>query len=142
MGILSNTVIKENGMAIGVIPKFLKDRELANPNLTKLEVVESMIERKEKMFQLAVAFIALPGGPGTLEEITEMVSWSRIGQNPNPCVFFNVNNFYDAVELMYNNMVSNAFLTVEDRNKLCFSDSINEIEDFITHYEPPMIRQY
>lgn len=101
-----------------------------------------MSERKDKMASLAEAFIALPGGPGTLEEITEMVSWARIGQNPNPCIFYNVNNYYGAIENFYDNMVINEFLTKEDRSKIFFSSSFDEINSFIENYEPPLVRQY
>ncbi len=142
MGSLADTVLHSGGKAIGVIPTFLKNRELAHQNLTKLYVVESMSERKDKMASLAEAFIALPGGPGTLEEITEMVSWARIGQNPNPCIFYNVNNYYGAIENFYDHMVINEFLTKEDRSKIFFSSSFDEINSFIENYEPPLVRQY
>jgi len=80
MGVLADAVLENGGQVIGVIPTFLKDRELAHPGLTELYVVETMSERKRKMFELSQAFVALPGGPGTLEEITEMISWSRIAK--------------------------------------------------------------
>ncbi|MCF1685609.1 TIGR00730 family Rossman fold protein [Tetragenococcus halophilus] len=142
MGSLADTVLHSGGEVIGVIPTFLKNRELAHPDLTNLYIVESMSERKNKMAELAEVFIALPGGPGTLEEITEMVSWARIGQNPNPCIFYNVNNYYDAIENFYDNMVINGFLTKEDRSKILFTPSFDEISSFIENYEPPLARQY
>lgn len=94
------------------------------------------------MFELSQAFVALPGGPGTLEEITEMISWSRIGQNPNPCAFYDVNNFYRATRALYDNMVENEFLTQADREKIGFAQTTQELEVFIQAYEPPVIRQY
>ena len=87
-------------------------------------------------------FIALPGGPGTLEEISEVISWSRIGQNSKPCIIFNVNGYYDSLKNMYDTMVKEGFLTEEDRNKILFSDSFDEIEEFIGKYEPPRVREY
>lgn len=142
MGILADTVLQSGGKAIGVIPTFLKERELAYPNLTKMYEVPDMIARKAQMFQLAEVFIALPGGPGTLEEITEMISWGRIGQNPHPCILFNVDGYYDFLAKTYDNMVDKNFLFAEDRKKILFSDSLSEIEEFIASYTPPFVRQY
>lgn len=142
MGVVSEATLKFGGEVIGVIPEFLKNRELANTNITHLKVVESMSERKQEMARLGDAFIALPGGPGTLEEITEMISWARIGQNPNPCIFFNTSGFYNPVRNSYDSMVETGFLTHEDREKILFSDSFAEINAFISNYSAPKIRKY
>lgn len=77
-------------------------------------------------------WLALPGGPGTLEEISEAFSWARVGQNPNPCAFYNVNGYYDKLADFFDHMVTEGFLTTEDRNKLLFSDSLEEIYNFMT----------
>lgn len=104
--------------------------------------MDTMDERKQKMLDLGNACIALPGGPGTLEEITEVVSWSRLGQNNNPCIFYNENDYYRPIQQFYDDMVQNDFLTVEDRSKILFSNSVDEIHSFITDYVPPIIRTY
>lgn len=101
-----------------------------------------MAERKQKMLDLGDVCIALSGGPGTLEEITEMISWSRIGQNPNPCILFNENGFYDPLRDLYDSMVKNDFLTQTDRDKTLFSNSLKEINQFITTYIPAEVRRY
>ncbi|MGG5371553.1 TIGR00730 family Rossman fold protein [Enterococcus sp. AZ196] len=142
MGTIADSVLNNKGKAIGVIPTFLIERELAHPNLTEMHVVPSMSERKQKMLELGDACIALPGGPGTLEEITEMISWARVGQNANPCVLFNEKGFYDPLKNLYDSMVENNFLTQEDRNKTLFSSSLIEIDQFINNYTPPQIRKY
>ncbi|GIO43984.1 cytokinin riboside 5'-monophosphate phosphoribohydrolase [Paenibacillus apis] len=142
MGILADTVLSHGGEVIGIIPGFLRDRELAHPHLTELIVVDSMPERKKYMMDLSKAYLALPGGPGTLEEITECVSWARIGQNEHPCIFYNKNGYYDLVDSFYSKMVDEGFLSTEDRSKILFSDSIGQIEAFIESYIPPGIRQY
>jgi uncharacterized protein (TIGR00730 family) len=80
---------------IGVIPHALVDRELAHPDLTELHVVKNMHERKTKMSELSDAFIALPGGAGTLEEIFEQWTWAQLGIHLKPCAFLNVHGFYD-----------------------------------------------
>lgn len=142
MGAVADAVISEGGQTIGVMPTFLLERELAHPHLAEMLVVDSMSERKLKMFELSQAFIALPGGPGTLEEITEMISWARVGQNPYPCIFFNAGNYYAPIQQAYDQMVETGFLSKSDREKILFSDSLLEISTFIENYTPPVVRQY
>lgn len=142
MGVVADTVLQYQAKAIGVIPTFLKEREMAHKHLTKLYVVNSMDERKKKMLDLGDACLALPGGPGTLEEITEVFSWSRVGENNKPCIFYNVNHYYDLIEQFYNKMVAEEYLSADDRSKLLFSDSLEEIDEFIKNYVPPSIKTY
>lgn len=142
MGLVADTVLAQGGKVIGIMPTFLQERELAHPALTELQTVDSMSERKLKMIELGDAYIALPGGPGTLEEIAEVVSWARTGQNPNPCVFLNVEGYYEPLKAFYDQMVSSGFLTQADRDKILFSENLAEIEHFIQHYTPPEIRRY
>nr|WP_201782130.1 TIGR00730 family Rossman fold protein [Paenibacillus xylanivorans] len=142
MGVLADTVIQRSGIVTGVIPTFLQARELAHDQLNKIIIVSNMHERKAKMIELADCYIALPGGPGTLEEITEVISWGRIGQHVNPCIFYNVNGFYDLIGQFYDKMVAEGFLTNADRQKILVTDSLDEINTFISAYTPPEIRQY
>lgn len=142
MGVIADTVLEKEGKVIGVMPTFLMERELAHPKLTKMYSVVTMAERKQKMLDLGDVCIALPGGPGTLEEITEMISWARIGQNPNPCILFNENKFYDPLAFIYDSMVTNGFMTQSDREKTLFSNSLPEITKFIQSYIPPEARTY
>ncbi|WP_152656650.1 TIGR00730 family Rossman fold protein [Oceanobacillus sp. CFH 90083] len=142
MGVVADEVLANQGEVIGVIPEFLVERELSHPHLTTLEIVDSMTVRKNKMIALGDCYIALPGGPGTLEEITEVVSWARVGQNNNPCILFNQNGYYDSLARFYDDMVENGFLSKQDRERILFSDSLEEIEAFISNYTPPGVRQY
>jgi TIGR00730 family protein len=142
MGLLADTVLANGGKVIGIIPAFLQARELTHSGCTKLIVVNSMAERKANMLKLADACIALPGGPGTLEEITEVYSWTRLGKNPHPCILFNTNGFYEPLRAMYQRMVETDFLTETYFKKLLFSDNFTEIERFIAEYQPPEIRTY
>lgn len=142
MGLIADTVLAHGGQAIGVMPKFLTERELAHTRLTELVIVKTMNERKQQMFDLANVFIALPGGPGTLEEISEVISWARIGQNPNPCILFNENGYFNSLRDFYANMVKDGFLTQADFDKILFSNDLAEIETFIQNYEPPKVRTY
>lgn len=142
MGVVADEVLANNGEVIGIIPDFLVERELSHPNLTTLEIVDSMSVRKNRMIALGDCYIALPGGPGTLEEIAEVISWARVGQNQNPCILFNQNGYYDSLARFYDEMVENGFLSEQDRERILFSDSVEEIEAFISSYTPPEIRKY
>ncbi|HAT54949.1 MAG TPA: TIGR00730 family Rossman fold protein [Lactobacillus sp.] len=142
MGVLANTVISDGGQVHGIIPQDLYDRGTALKTLTDLRVVADMDVRKATMMKEADACVALPGGPGTLEEIAEAYSWARIGDNDDPCVFFNVNGYYDPLRQMFDRMTEEAFLTEPDRQKLLFSDSLSDVWTFINSYVPPVIRTY
>lgn len=142
MGIVADEVLKHNGEVIGIIPTFLVDRELSHPNLTQLEIVNSMSERKNRMIELGECYIALPGGPGTLEEISEVISWARIGQHKNPCILFNVNGYYDKLKELFDDMVKSGFLSEADKSIMLFTDSIEEVEQFIENFKPVAVRTY
>jgi uncharacterized protein (TIGR00730 family) len=142
MGILADEVLTAGREAIGVMPTFLLERELAHQNLSKMHIVHDMHERKRKMIDLADCYLALPGGPGTLEEISEVVSWGRVGEHQNPCIFFNVNGYYDLLLEFFDKMVDEGFLTKADREKIFFSSDLEAIGQFIEQYTPPVIRSY
>ncbi|MBN6070514.1 TIGR00730 family Rossman fold protein [Aggregatibacter actinomycetemcomitans] len=142
MGVVADTVLSNGGTVIGVIPEFLQARELTHQGCTEIIIVNSMSERKTKMLALADACIALPGGPGTLEEISEVYSWARIGKNPHPCILFNQNGFYEPLRSQYQSMVTAGFLTQSHFDKLLFSIDLIEIERFILDYQVPEIRTY
>jgi uncharacterized protein (TIGR00730 family) len=142
MGLIADTVLAEGGRVIGVMPDFLVKREIAHTGLTDLRIVSTMTERKNQMIELGDAYIALPGGPGTLEEITEVISWARIGENSNPCLFLNINDYYNPMIDMFDTMVKNGFLKPMYREKTFFANTIAEAEDFIVNYTPPAVRTY
>ncbi|KRM95086.1 hypothetical protein FC19_GL002180 [Liquorilactobacillus aquaticus DSM 21051] len=142
MGILANQVLSAGGKVHGVMPQELVERGAAFDKLTDLKVVANMSVRKQTMLAISDGCIALPGGPGTLEEIIEAFSWARLGDNPNPCTFYNVNGYYASLKTMFDEMTNKEFLTVADREKLLFSDSLDDIFSFMTSYVPPKIRTY
>ncbi|KMY81010.1 lysine decarboxylase [Leuconostoc mesenteroides subsp. dextranicum] len=142
MGILANQVLDLGGNVYGIIPNQLADRGAALERLTDLTIVENMSVRKQKMLDLSDGCLALPGGPGTLEEIIEAFSWARLGNNNNPCVFYNIDGYYDELKKMFDTMTAHGYLTEEDRQKLLFSDSLEIIFDFMNNYIPPKIRKY
>lgn len=142
MGKLADAVLAQGGQVLGVMPRFLSEREAPHHGLTQLFEVETMSERKLKMFELGEAFIALPGGLGTLEEISELISWARIGQNPHPCVFFDADGFYQPLKKFLQHMSDEGFVSQTDLNKILFSNNLAKIETFIQDYTPPNVRTY
>ena len=118
MGILADAVLAGGGEVIGVIPQQLVDWEVAHRGLTRLEVVDSMHARKARMFELADAFVALPGGFGTMEEIFEMLTWRQLGIGEKPCAFLDVDGFYAPLIGMIDRMSRSASCTRSTRRPL------------------------
>ena len=135
MGVVASAVMQTGGEVIGIMPKFFVEREIAKKDITKLHIVETMSERKNKMIELSEVYIALPGGPGTLEEIAEVVSWVRVGQTNGICIFYNMEGYYDHLEAFFNHMVTTNLLSKEDRDQIYFVKSLEEIEKLIENYE-------
>ena len=135
MGIVATAVMQTGGQVIGVMPQFFVDREIAKKDITKLHIVETMSERKNKMIELSEVYIALPGGPGTLEEIAEVVSWVRVGQTNGICIFYNMEGYYEHLDAFFNQMLTTKLLSQEDRNQIYFAKSLEEIEKLIENYE-------
>ncbi|MFM2476177.1 TIGR00730 family Rossman fold protein [Celerinatantimonas sp. MCCC 1A17872] len=137
MGAIANAALAKGGEVYGVIPEKLKDRELAHPGLTELTVVADMHERKAKMAQLSDGFIAMPGGSGTLEEISEVWTWAQLGYHHKPCGFYNINGFYDPLLLMVDRMVKQGFLRQAYCDMLQISDSPHTLLHAMRDYVPP-----
>lgn len=127
MGIVADAVLENNGKVIGVIPKFLMDREVGHTGLTSLEIVTSMHERKKRMADLSDAFVAIPGGWGTLEEIAEILTWKQLGLLTQPVAVLNVNRFFDPLLTQMKSMVQEGFLREENFLSIKSSDSPVEI---------------
>lgn len=142
MGVIATTVLKEGGEAIGIIPKFLEEREISHINLTELHIVDSMHERKAMMADLADGFIAMPGGPGTLEELVEVFTWAQLGLHKKPIGLLNVNNYYDPLIKFLDHMTNEQFLKEKHRSMaLVESNPIRLIDAFLA-YEPPEVKTY
>ena len=134
MGIIVDTVLEKNSEVIGIMPQFLVDREISHTGITEFITVDDMSERKTKLVDLGDVFIALPGGPGTLEEISQVISWVRVGKKDAPCILMNINGFYDFLEQYFDKMVKEGFLTKEDRARTLFAKSVSEMGKFIDNY--------
>lgn len=115
MGIIAETVLKEGGEVIGVIPEALVDRELAFHKITDLRIVKTMHERKALMSDLCDGFVALPGGFGTLEEICEMITWAQLGIHNKPCGLLNTQGFFNSLLAFFDHQVQQGFITPFNR---------------------------
>jgi uncharacterized protein (TIGR00730 family) len=123
MGVIADSVLEHGGEAIGVIPQFLVDREVAHGGVRDLRVTSSMHERKALMADLADGFIALPGGLGTLEETFEIWTWRQLDQHTKPCALLNTAGYYDALGLFLDHVVRERFLKAQYRSMLmCEAD--------------------
>lgn len=137
MGVVADSALHAGGTVIGVIPQNLVDAELAHPLLTELHVVKNMHERKTKMSDLADAFIALPGGVGTLEEIFEQLTWGQLGLHQKPCAFLNIHGFYDELLNFLMKTTEAGFTQSRFTDALISSSSIEEVLDALEHYHAP-----
>ncbi|WP_344799197.1 TIGR00730 family Rossman fold protein [Litoribacillus peritrichatus] len=138
MGVVSDAVLEAGGRAFGVMPKYLVDKEIAHPGLTELSVVEDMHERKAKMAELADAFVALPGGAGTLEEIFEAWTWAQLGHHQKPCAFYNTQGFYDPLFEMITTMNEAGFLKDVFANMIIKTTEPDDlIAQFKVYQAPP-----
>jgi len=136
MGIVADAVLEGGGEVIGVIPQQLVDMEVAHRGVTKLEIVGSMHERKARMFDLSDAFVALPGGFGTLDEMFEMLTWRQLGLGEKPCAFLDVDDFYDPLLAMIDRMVAERFLHPDQRADLWHGDDIDGLFSWLDGYKP------
>ena len=126
MGIVSAAVMQGGGPVTGVEPKFFLDMGVEQHDLTELVVVETMSQRKATMIELADAFVALPGGVGTLEEISEIMSRIRLGLTSAPCVLLNIDGYYDDLAAMLDKMVQHEYLEQHERDAITFAGSVQE----------------
>lgn len=131
MGVIADSVMEHGGEVIGIIPKFLMDREVGHERITKLEVVQSMHQRKQRMADLSNAFVAMPGGWGTLEELAEILTWRQLGLITNPVILLNVNNFFGPLISQLNAMVDEGFVRREYLDNLLIANIPEEVLSFI-----------
>jgi uncharacterized protein (TIGR00730 family) len=115
MGAVADAALAAGGRVVGIMPRRLVEREVAHRGLTKLRVVETMHERKHQMATLADAFIALPGGYGTLDELCEVLGWAQLGIHAKPIVLLNVAGYYDPLLAMLDHAVQDGFLKAQSR---------------------------
>lgn len=137
MGVVADTVMQSGGKVTGVIPEFLATKEVAHQGLTELVVVESMHQRKMKMSELCEGVIALPGGFGTLEELTEMLTWSQLNLHQKPIGILNVNGYYDYLEKLFDQMVEEGLLKPVSRALAIFDTDPESLLEKMKKFEKP-----
>lgn len=137
MGQVADSVIEHGGEVVGVIPEFMLDYEVAHNTLTELHVVETMHQRKAMMAERASAFVALPGGLGTFEEILEVATWGQLNQHQKPMIIYNVNGFYDPLIGQLDHAVREGFLPPQHRAKIIVCDHAEQIFNAIRSLKNP-----
>jgi hypothetical protein len=142
MGTVADAVLTNGGQAIGVIPSLLEKREIAHKHLTELIHVETMHERKAKMMELSDGFIALPGGPGTLEEFFEVFTWNQIGLLQKPCGILNINGYYDKLIELFDHMINEQFVQERARNVFFVDGNHENLLQKMYAYVPPAVKSY
>lgn len=142
MGELANATLDAGGRVTGVITEELADRGAGLDRLSRLEITSNMDQRKDRMMELADGFLALPGGLGTLEEVSQVCSWITLGDNPKPVAVYNVDHFYDPLASLLGTMHQQGFLETPFWQAVYFSDQFDQILNFMTGYQPPAFRVY
>ncbi|MBN2984196.1 TIGR00730 family Rossman fold protein [Cohnella algarum] len=142
MGAVANSVLSEGGEAIGILPGFLKNREIAHPLLSELVIVDSMHERKAKMAELADGFIVLPGGAGTMDEFFEIFTWLQLGLHAKPCGLLNVNRYFDPLIALIAHMADENFLQEKYRTAVLVDEDPGELLNRFATYGAPDVKTY
>jgi uncharacterized protein (TIGR00730 family) len=136
MGAVADSALQAGGRVIGVMPKALVDMEIAHLGLTELRIVGSMHERKALMASLSDAFVILPGGWGTLDELCEALTWAQLQIHHKPCVLWNVAGYYDAFLRFLNHAVGEGFLKPQDHARLLVGGSLQGLFEAMAAFCP------
>ena len=132
MGALAESVLQAGGKVTGVEPQFFIDMGYEYPEITRLIVTQDMTERKTKMIELGDAFIAFPGGTGTLEEISEIMSKVSLRHLSAPCILYNLNGYYEGLKALLKHMIATGLSSPEKQQGIYFADTLEEIQQLLT----------
>ena len=135
MGVIADTVIASGGKVIGVIPEFLQKQEVSHVALTELHIVQSMHERKAMMSELSDAFIAMPGGIGTFEELLEVMTWQQLGVQAKPCALLNTDNYFDHLIALLEHAVAEEFLKSRHKKMLLVEKNSEHLVKLLFDYK-------
>ncbi|HAV62531.1 MAG TPA: TIGR00730 family Rossman fold protein [Verrucomicrobiales bacterium] len=136
MGVVADAALAGGGRVVGVMPRFMVEREIAHPGLTELVLVETMHERKQRMAALAAGFVALPGGFGTLEEIFEMITWAQLRLHALPCALLNVDGFFDGLISFLDGAVADGFVRADQRNEIIVAREAPALFESLAAFRP------
>jgi uncharacterized protein (TIGR00730 family) len=142
MGVVASSVIANKGHVVGVAPHFLMQREVLHHNLHEMHMVDTMFERRNLMIDLSDAFIAMPGGYGTLDEIGEVLMLTILGDRKFPCGFLNVAGYYDPMIEMLDKMMNEGFLQTEYRSHAIFADEPAQLLALMKNFAPPQYDKF
>jgi len=142
MGAIADSVLQAGGKAIGVIPEHLMAHEVGHKHLTKLHIVHSMHERKALMADISDAFIALPGGFGTLEEFFEVLTWSQLGLHRKPCGIVNVLDYFTPLLEMLDHAVEERFLKAQNRALVLARQTPTELLQAFEEWRPVHVEKW
>ena len=137
MGVLADAVLAAGGSVVGVIPGHIEEREIGHPDVTELLVVDSMHERKHKMFELADAFAVLPGGLGTLDETLEIITWRQIGLHDKPIVVVDSDGYWAPLEGLLEHVIAGGFAPPDTRRLYTVVATVDDIFDALAAAPPP-----
>ena len=140
MGAVADAALAAGGEVVGVIPRGLVDRELAHPGLTELRIVDTLHERKASMAELADAFVALPGGLGTLEELAEVLSWAQLDLHAKPIGLLDVGGYFAALDAFLDHAVGEGFIAERHRRALLRDDDLESLLRQFDAWEAPVGR--
>lgn len=142
MGHLADSVLKAGGRVTGIIPGFLHVKEVAHDGLSEMITVSNMHERKAMIYEKSDAFIALPGGFGTLDELFEMLTWAQLGLHLKPVGILNVNAYFNPILDGIENMVGEGFLKAENRDMIQVSGEAAELLQLLESYQAPPVPKW
>ncbi len=139
MGVVADATISAGGEVIGVIPAFLNELEIGHRGVTELRVVDSMHERKALMAELSDAFLALPGGFGTIEEFCEVLTWAQLRLHAKPCALLNTQGFFDPLLALFDRQVAEGFLSAANRALVLAGPEPEPLLDRLLSLPPPRV---
>lgn len=142
MGVLADSALEAGGKVTGVIPAFLKTKEVAHDQLSELLVVEDMHKRKALIHEMSDGFIALPGGYGTLEELFEMLTWGQLGLHPKPVGLLNISGFFDHILASLDHMVQEGFVHEINRNMVLCDPRVENLLKQMRAYQAPSVPKW
>lgn len=142
MGVIADSVLASNGRAVGVIPHFLHEKEVAHPSLTELYTVDTMHQRKDMMSSLCDGYIMMPGGAGTLEEFFEIFTWAQLGLHEKPIGILNVDGFYDPLIEMLNKMIEEGFIGEHYRELAIVDGNPESLIEKMKNAQPVAVKRY
>jgi len=142
MGAVAEGTLKSGGKVIGIIPNFMKSKGIVHEKITELILVDTMHERKLKMYELSDGIIALPGGYGTIEELFEILAWAQLGLHKKPIAVFNVNGFYDSLIALVQTMTHRGFLKQIHQDMILVDSNAHKLLEKMKNYTPPIAEKW